>query len=168
MRCPRGLEKGHIGPQRAPLDRPQSLRRGNPRPLDGDESHCMNPHLRGGHSGTPRNYFKMEQYGNTSTFNIDSVIVRNIRTGSLYYTKSCQILEKPIEVIDEIFEKCVVPFLYFHCLILNRFRCFDERVCGAGLIMWSPGCLETPEGLPRRFVYCIVWERFDPRPLISE
>ncbi|KAI8111362.1 hypothetical protein M9435_003863 [Picochlorum sp. BPE23] len=47
----------------------------------------------------------MEQYGNTSTFNIDSVIVRNIRTGSLYYTKSCQILEKPIEVIDEIFEK---------------------------------------------------------------
>lgn len=66
----------------------------------------------------------MEQYGNTSTFNIDSVIVRNIRTGSLYYTKSCQILEKPIEVIDEIFEKCVVPFIHYCYLILDRFRCF--------------------------------------------
>lgn len=111
---------------------------------------------------------KMEQYGNTSTFNIDSVIVRNIRTGSLYYTKSCQVLEKPVEVIDEIFEKCVVPFLYFRCLILNRYRCFDRGACGAGLITWSPGCRETLEVLRRRFAYYIVWERFDPHHLISE
>ena len=84
----------------------------------------MNPHFRGGHSSILQSLKKMEQYGNTSTFNIDSVIVRNIRTGSLYYTKSCQILEKPIEVIDEIFEKCVVPFIHYCHLILDRFRCF--------------------------------------------
>jgi len=48
---------------------------------------------------------EMEQYGNAKTFNIDSVIVQNIK-GSLYYAKNALDLDTPYELIDEIFEKC--------------------------------------------------------------
>lgn len=46
----------------------------------------------------------MEQYGNKSTFNLESVLVQNIKN-SLYYVKKALDLENVYEVIDEIYEK---------------------------------------------------------------
>jgi len=46
----------------------------------------------------------MEQYGNKSTFNLESVLVQNIKN-SLYYVKKALDLDHVHEVIDEIYEK---------------------------------------------------------------
>jgi len=48
----------------------------------------------------------MEQYGNKATFNLESVLVKNIKD-SLYYVKQALDLDHVHEVIDEIYEKCV-------------------------------------------------------------
>lgn len=57
---------------------------------------------------------EMEQYGNVKTFNIDSVIVQNIK-GSLYYAKNALDLDTAYELIDEIFEKCAHSCLILLC-----------------------------------------------------
>ena len=44
----------------------------------------------------------MEQYGNTSTFNLENVLVQNIKN-SHYYIKKALDLENVHEVIDEIY-----------------------------------------------------------------
>lgn len=46
----------------------------------------------------------MEQYGNKSTYNLESVLVKNIKD-SLYYAKKALDLDSVHEVIDEIYEK---------------------------------------------------------------
>lgn len=60
----------------------------------------------------------MEQYGNTETFNIENVIVQNVKT-SLYYVKYAVDLDTPYDLIDEIFEKCVKA----PCSVLRPFCC---------------------------------------------
>lgn len=45
----------------------------------------------------------MEQYGNTSTYNLESVLVQNIKN-SHYYIKKALDLDSVHEVIDEIYE----------------------------------------------------------------
>jgi len=45
----------------------------------------------------------MEQYGNQSTYNIESVLHKNI-TGCEYYHKTCNKLQSWTEVVDEIYE----------------------------------------------------------------
>ena len=45
----------------------------------------------------------MEQYGNQSTYNIESVLHKNI-TGCEYYHKTCNKLQTWTEVVDEIYE----------------------------------------------------------------
>ena len=46
----------------------------------------------------------MEQYGNTSTYNIEPVIVSNIKR-SQYWAGTCLFLESVEEVIDEIYNR---------------------------------------------------------------
>ena len=46
----------------------------------------------------------MEQYGNSTTFNMENVLVQNIKS-SLYYAKNALDLDTVHEVIDEIYEK---------------------------------------------------------------
>jgi len=48
----------------------------------------------------------MEQYGNISTFNLESVLVQNIKS-SHYYIKKALDLDTVLDVIDEIYESCV-------------------------------------------------------------
>lgn len=43
----------------------------------------------------------MEQYGNTSTYNVESVLQKNV-VGSEYYNKTCVKLEDWGQVVDEI------------------------------------------------------------------
>lgn len=45
----------------------------------------------------------MEQYGNKSTFNFDSVLVQNIKN-SHYYIKQALDLDSVHEIIDEIYD----------------------------------------------------------------
>lgn len=45
----------------------------------------------------------MEQYGNTTTYNLESVLVQNIKT-SPYYIRKAMDLDNAYEVIDEIYE----------------------------------------------------------------
>ena len=45
----------------------------------------------------------MEQYGNTSTFNLESVLVQNIKI-SPYFIRKAVDLESVYEVIDEIYD----------------------------------------------------------------
>lgn len=45
----------------------------------------------------------MEQYGNTSTYNMESVLVQNIKS-SPYYVKKAMDLDNAHEIIDEIYE----------------------------------------------------------------
>ena len=45
----------------------------------------------------------MEQHGNTTTYNLESVLVQNIKT-SPYYIKKAFDLENTHELIDEIYE----------------------------------------------------------------
>ena len=44
----------------------------------------------------------MEQYGNTTTYNIENVLYQNI-IQSEYYTKTCMKLETWEAIVDEIF-----------------------------------------------------------------
>lgn len=45
----------------------------------------------------------MEQYGNQSTYNVESVLHKNI-TGCEYYNKTCAKLENWTQVVDEIYD----------------------------------------------------------------
>ena len=48
----------------------------------------------------------MEQYGNTSTFNIENVLVQNIKSSD-YYVRKVLELESVYEVVDEIYNTYV-------------------------------------------------------------
>ena len=45
----------------------------------------------------------MEQYGNQGTYNVESVLHKNI-TGCEYYNKTCAKLENWSQVVDEIYD----------------------------------------------------------------
>jgi hypothetical protein len=45
----------------------------------------------------------MEQYGNTATYNLESVLVQNIKT-SHYFVKQAMDCDTTHDVIDEIYE----------------------------------------------------------------
>lgn len=47
----------------------------------------------------------MEQYGNTTTFNIESVLHKNIKDGE-YFNKTCVKLSTFEELVDEV---CPLP-----------------------------------------------------------
>ena len=45
----------------------------------------------------------MEQYGNTTTYNLESVLLQNIKS-SPYFVKKAMDLDTVYEIIDEIYE----------------------------------------------------------------
>lgn len=64
----------------------------------------------------------MEQYGNTSTFNIENVLVQNIKSSD-YYVRKVLELESVYEVVDEIYNTYVwfyFPWSSVECKSISR------------------------------------------------
>lgn len=89
----------------------------------------------------------MEQYGNQTTYNIESVLHKNI-TGCEYYNKTCAKLENWTQVVDEIYETVsdVEPWMSGNargastafCLLFRSVRsqnCFCV-CCSHGELIW--------------------------------
>jgi hypothetical protein len=71
----------------------------------------------------------MEQYGNTSTYNLENVLLQNIKRSD-YYTKQASNVDNWEDLVDEIYYRCVASSsrgTHVHCLWVTVQRATAQR-----------------------------------------
>jgi hypothetical protein len=100
----------------------------------------------------------MEQYGNTTTYNLESVLLQNIKR-SLYWERRAKNIVDWNELVDEIFERCGNPCgaptgnssnatthgtLKPHSLQRGQCGAMDERQCAWAIHRLQPALPPLP------------------------
>jgi len=95
----------------------------------------------------------MEQYGNQGTYNIESVLHKNI-TGCEYYNKTCAKLENWTQVVDEIYDTVtdVEPWMSGNARGASTAFCLLYR-CELAAI-YSDTAQAGPNKGPKEKLYC--------------
>lgn len=97
----------------------------------------------------------MEQYGNQGTYNIESVLHKNI-TGCEYYNKTCAKLENWTQVVDEIYDTVtdVEPWMSGNARGASTAFCLLYRCEIELTAIYSDTAQAGPNNGPKKKLYC--------------